>query len=76
MEEIRYQDTEGRDVWLFKPRPLHWEWWSIRVNDKPVGGVEKTEAGKWEGKSAVIDSSDIEALAWVVEQYEMSKKRN
>lgn len=72
MECIKFLDTEGRNVELQKPL-FSWEGWNVRINDEVYAGITKGEDGGWHGVSTRLDSSDLDALVWIVENYEANR---
>lgn len=69
MEEIRYVDTEGREVYLFRSVQYLSEW-TVQVDGENIGIVWSDKDGNWLCSSISIAWEDFDTFVWVIEQYE------
>lgn len=74
MERINFVDTEGRHVELQKPL-FSLDVWNVRINNEVYAGLTKGNNGKWNGASNRLDSSDLDALSWIIEEHEKNKNK-
>lgn len=76
MEEIKFVDTEGRNIWLLKPL-MEWAGYQVRIGDECVATVKlNKQTGQWEaGYTSVYDDIDLPVIVDMIVEYERQKGR-
>ncbi|PWS32247.1 hypothetical protein DF947_10795 [Pedobacter paludis] len=68
MLEFRFTDTEGGEVWIYKPL-ISWNGWHVRVGNDISWAIMQNGDGSWDRQSVNMPLDDFEGIVWAIEYY-------